>query len=218
MSDTAPGGIAADATSFMLTALDDFFPIPEEPMRLLVQAVTTGLAANLPGLPGFPLALGLVAELDAALADLLAGSAPAPLSLLAALLLNFVATLTSSPALHGTFISPFSRLTFTEKTKVFAFIEGQAATVASLIDGGVSEPARDSISGVIEFLGGALVEFAAFASYSEYGVFNPGTGTLRGTPVGWTLSQYLTEAPNRLPPEGWAEFKGYLGGVRQAAP
>lgn len=71
--------------------------------------------------------------------------------------------------------------------------------------------------GLIEFLAGALVEFAAFGSYSEFGVFDAATGSLTATPVGWTLSQYLALAPGDGPVEGWDEFKGYLGGETQAS-
>jgi hypothetical protein len=217
VSDAAPGGIAADGTSFMANALDNFYPLPQEPLRLLVQSLTTGLTANIPGLPGLPVVPGLAEELDLALAVLLAGQGTVPLSLVAALLLNFVATLTQPTALNGAFLSPFSRLTFTEKTQAFAFLEGEASSVAALIDGNLSDPAKDSVSGLLEFLAGALLEFVAFGTYSEFGVYNPTTRTLSGTPVGWTLSQYLALAPANRPVEGWDEFKGYLGGVTQAS-
>jgi len=217
VSDSAPGGIAADGTAFMLNALDNFFPVPQEPLRLLVQSLTTGLTANLPGLPGLPVVPGLAEELDVALAALLAGQGSVPLSLMAALLLNFLATVIKPAALSGAFLSPFSRLTFTEKTQAFALLEEEASSVAAMIDGSLSEPARDSVSGLLEFLGGALLEFVAFGTYSEFGVFNSSTRTLSKTPVGWTLSQYLVLAPANRPVEGWDEFKGYLGGVTQAS-
>src|SRR5579872_4138590 len=203
VSDSAPGGIAADGTAFMLNALDNFFPVPQEPLRLLVQSLTTGLTANLPGLPGLPVVPGLAEELDVALAALLAGQGSVPLSLMAALLLNFLATVIKPAALSGAFLSPFSRLTFTEKTQAFALLEEEASSVAAMIDGSLSEPARDSVSGLLEFLGGALLEFVAFGTYSEFGVFNSSTRTLSKTPVGWTLSQYLVLAPANRPVEGW---------------
>jgi hypothetical protein len=215
VSDTLPGGIGADGTAFMLTSLDDFYPVPQEPLRLLVQALTTGVSANLPELPNFPEAETLAAELDAALAVLLAGETTVPLSLLIALLLNFLATAVKPTALNGPFLSPFSRLTFAEKASAFALLEGEASTVAAMIDSKLSEPVKDSISGLLEFLGGALLEFVAFGSYSEYGAFDAATGTVVKTPVGWTLSQYLALAPGNRPVEGWDEFKGYLGGISE---
>jgi hypothetical protein len=212
VSDTAPGGIAADGTAFMLNALDNFFPVPQEAVRLLVQALTTGLVDNLPGLPGLPVIPGLEELLDAALALLLASQENVPLSLVVALLLSFAATVIQPTALNGLFVSPFSRLTFAEKTSVFELLETDASNVAAMIDGSLTEPVKGSISGLIEFLGGALIEFAAFGSYSEYGVFDATTRTITSIPVGWTNSQYLALAPNNMPVEGWDEFKGYLDG------
>jgi hypothetical protein len=216
VSDKAPGGMDADGTAFMLNALDNFYPVPQEPLRLLVQSLTTGLNANLPELPGLPVAPELAAQLDAALSVLLAGQGTVPLSLMVALLLNFLATLIQPAALNGPFISPFSRLTFAEKTQCFALLEGEASTVAAMIDSKLSDPAKDSLSGLFEFLAGALVEFPAFGSYSEFGAFDPTTGSLTATPVGWTLSQYLVSAPDQRPVEGWDELKGYLGGETSA--
>jgi hypothetical protein len=216
VSDTAPGGIAADGTDFMLNALDNFFPVPQEPLRLLVTSLTTGLTANLPGLPGIPVLPGLAEDLDLALFTLLKGDGSVPLSLPVALLLNFLATLVKPTALNGDFISPFSRLTFAEKTSAFALLEGEASTIAAMIDSKLSEPVKDSISGLLEFLAGALVEFVAFGSFSEFGVFDAAAGTVTSTPVGWTLTQYLALAPNNRPVEGWKEFKGYLDGETAA--
>jgi hypothetical protein len=217
VSDTIPGGIDASGTAFMLNALDNFFPVPQEPLRLLVQAVTTGLVDNLPGLPGIPIVPGLAEELDLALALLLAQQTTIPLSLLIALLLNFVATLTNPTSLAGPFLSPFSQLTFAEKTSVFSTLEGEASMVAAMIDQQLPQPAQDSISGLLEFVAGALLEFAAFGSYSEFGVFDPTSRSLTATPVGWKTTQYLALAPNTRPVEGWNEFKGYLGGVSKVS-
>ncbi|HWD54190.1 MAG TPA: hypothetical protein VG346_03670 [Acidimicrobiales bacterium] len=217
MHDTAPGGLDADGTAFMLNALDNFYPVPQEPLLLLVQALTTGINANLPSLHLPPLLEELADELDKALQVLLAGETTVPLSLLVALLLNFVATLTNPTAVHGTFLSPFARLDFTEKTKAFQLMETDAANLAVAIDGNLTEPVRASISGLIEFLAGALLEFAAFGCFSEFGAFDAQTRTVMATPVGWTLSNYLALAPNNRPVEGWDEFKGYLGGETQAS-
>lgn len=216
VSDSAPGGIDASGTAFMLNALDNFYPVPQEPLRLLVQSLTTGINANLPPIPGLPPLLGLAEQLDAALAVLLAGQGAVPLSLMVALLLNFLATLVQPAAVNGAFVSPFSRLTFAEKTQCFALLEGQASNVAGMIDSNLPEPAKDSLSGLFEFLGGALLEFPAFGSYGEFGVFDPATRTLTATPVGWKLSQYLATAPGQRPVEGWDEFKGYLDGETSA--
>jgi hypothetical protein len=96
-------------------------------------------------------------------------------------------------------------------------METEAADIAASIDSKITEPVRASISGLIEFLAGALLEFSAFGSFSEFGAFDPATRTLTGAPVGWTQSSYLALAPNKRPVEGWDEFKGYLGGETQAS-
>lgn len=216
-SDLTPGGVAAEGAAFMLNALDNFYPVPQEPLLLLVQALTTGINANLPALQVPLLLEGLADELDKALQLLLAGETTVPLSLLVALLLNFAATLVDPAAVNGAFLSPFSRLSFTQKTKAFQLLETEASDVAAAIDSNLTEPVRDSVSGLIEFLAGALLEFAAFGSFSEFGVFDASTRTLTATPVGWTLSNYLALAPNNRPVEGWDEFKGYLGGETAAS-
>ncbi len=48
VSDTAPGGLAADGVAFMLNALDHFYPVPQEPLRLLAQSLVTGINTHLP--------------------------------------------------------------------------------------------------------------------------------------------------------------------------
>jgi hypothetical protein len=215
--DTAPGGLAADGSAFMLNALDNFYPVPQEPLLLLVQALATGINSNLPSVHLPPVLQELADDLDEVLKVLLSGETTVPLSLLVALLLNFVATLVDATAVNGTFLSPFARLNFKQKTQAFQLMETDAANIAAAIDSKITEPVRDSISGLIEFLAGALLEFAAFGAFSEFGTFDPATRTLTATPVGWTLSRYLALAPSNRPVEGWDEFKGYLGGETQAS-
>jgi hypothetical protein len=215
--DTAPGGLACDGSDFMLNALDNFYPVPQEPLLLLVQALATGISSNLPAVKLPPILQELADELDKVLQVLLSGETTVPLSLLVALLLNFVATFIDATALNGDFLSPFSRLSFKQKTQAFQLMETEAADIAASIDRKITEPVRDSISGLIEFLAGALLEFSAFGSFSEFGAFDPTTRTLTATPVGWKLSSYLALAPDKRPVEGWDEFKGYLGGETQAS-
>jgi hypothetical protein len=218
VADTAPGGLAADGVAFMLNALDNFFPVPQEPLRLLAQSLVTGISANLPAaLPLVPELPGMAEQLDLALAAILSPADNLPLSLPVALLLNFLATLVNPAAINGIFLSPFSRLDFTEKTQAFALLEGEASMVAGLLDANLTEPLKDTLSGLLEFLAGALVEFSAFGSYNEFGVFDPATNGLTATPVGWKLTQYMALAPNQRPVEGWDEFKGYLGGISKVS-
>jgi hypothetical protein len=72
-SDVTPGGVTADGAAFMLNALDNFYPVPQEPLLQLVQALTTGINANLPALRVPLLLEDLADELDKALQLLLAG-------------------------------------------------------------------------------------------------------------------------------------------------
>ena len=88
------------------------------------------------------------------------------------------------PSASGTFSAPFANLSFPEKAKVFEFLEG-----------GVFGPELRPLAGV-------LPQFVAFLVYSEAGVFDPKKRTLRGTPLGWTLSNYEGVADSR------DEFKG----------
>lgn len=86
-------------------------------------------------------------------------------------------------AVAGPFISPFACLSFAEKAVVFQIMD-----------------ATDSLKS----LAGVLPPFAAFFTYSEAGVFDPGTRSLTGQPVGWQLSSYQGVA------EGRDEFLGYF--------
>jgi len=92
-----------------------------------------------------------------------------------------------NPSASEPFSAPFANLSFPEKVKVFAFLEG-----------GVIPELRPFAP-----LVGVLPQFVAFLVYSEAGVFDPKKRTLTGTPLGWTLSNYEGVA------DGRDEFKGY---------
>jgi hypothetical protein len=88
-----------------------------------------------------------------------------------------------NPAAAGPFASPFARLSFAEKAAVFQIMD-----------------ATDSLKS----LAGVLPAFVAFFFYSEAGVFDPGTRSLTGQPIGWQLSSYQGVA------DGRDEFLGYF--------
>jgi hypothetical protein len=200
-----PGALEAEATDFMIEALDNFVPFPQELARPVTSALTTGLSDLGIELPGD--LLGLlplpVETLDDALAELLGSDDAIPLSLVVALLLNLVATQVNPLAVSGLFLSPFSRLSFDEKAQAFALIEGPDADLVALLDTELPEPLSRSVSGLLRFVGGALLEFPAFGAYNERAVFDPGSRTLTGTPVGWTLTGYGGVS------DGWDELLGY---------
>ena len=121
----------------------------------------------------------------------------APLSGAVAVLLNALALQVNPAATAGGFLSPFSRLSFAEKAEVFRRIEE-----LDMGDADLPQPFTQS-SGNMRFIGGALLEFAAFGSYAEWHVFDAETRTVEGRPVGWELSGY--EGPR----DGWPELIGY---------
>jgi hypothetical protein len=86
-----------------------------------------------------------------------------------------------NPQASGPFSSPFARLSFAEKMRVFQAIEGDAETQALA----------------------ALLPLTAFLVYSEAAVFDRDRHILRGWPLGWRLSGYEGVA------DGRADFKGY---------
>lgn len=91
------------------------------------------------------------------------------------------------PNLIG-FPSPFARLLFLQKVAVFAALEAQPELAP---------------------LAGALPSLVAFLCYSEAGVFDPQTRTLKDRPVGWTISSYSGVA------DGRDEFRGYFQNRRR---
>jgi hypothetical protein len=70
---------------------------------------------------------------------------------------------------------------------------------------------KASVSGLLKFVGGALIEFATFGAYSEYGVLDRDAKKLRKRPVGWTLTGYQPDGPV----EGWDDFIGYYQGRKE---
>jgi hypothetical protein len=87
------------------------------------------------------------------------------------------------PSSDGTFVSPFARLSFAEKARVFQIMD-----------------ASDSLRS----LAGVLPAFAAAFSYSEAGVFDPVKRSLTAPPIGWRISSYQGVA------DGRDEFLGYF--------
>lgn len=204
---TEAGAMEAELPDFLMGALDDFLPFPQEVGRPVVQAVVTGLSDT-----GIELPLGLahvlpdqVATLDRALRALITTDAALPLSVPIALLLNLVAAQVNPAAVEGSFLSPFARLSYEDKTAVFERLEGPLPQLVDLLDARFPEPLKQSVSGLLKFVGGALLEFSAFGGYSEFAVFDAATKELTAPPVGWQLTGYR-------PPEvhdGWDDFIGY---------
>lgn len=122
------------------------------------------------------------------------GDATLPASGGVATLLNAYATRVNPVAAGGSFPSPFSRLSFAEKAKVFELFEG--------------EPSMDGTE--LRFVAGILPGAVGLLSFSEGGVYDPKTRSVTRRPVGWEVSGYGG------PAEGQAELKGYYHGFRSA--
>jgi hypothetical protein len=198
-----PGAQEARTGDFLISALDNFVPFPDELARPLTTALGEGLSGTGVQLPEV-LPIGARA-VDNALKDVLNNDAAVPLSLPIAALLNLAATRVDPAAVNGPFLAPFPRLSYADKARAFELIENADADLVDLLDAHFPEPVRESVSGLLAFVGGALLEFASFGSHGEWAVFDPATKQLRGRPVGWQLSGYEPHGPV----EGWDEFLGY---------
>jgi hypothetical protein len=203
-----PGAMEAKAPDFLLDALDNFVPFPDELARPVAAAMATGLAGTgirLPGLDLLPVQLG---TLDGALRWMLQNDETLPLSLPIASMLNLLATQVNPLSVNGLFLSPFARLSYADKAKVFELVETTDSDLVALLDVQFPEPLKESVSGLLKFVGGALIEFAHFGAYSEYAVFDARSKKLTARPVGWRLTGYQ---PNGTV-EGWDDFIGYYQG------
>ncbi|MDV6013709.1 hypothetical protein [Haloechinothrix sp. LS1_15] len=200
-----PGAMEAETPDFLLEALDSFVPFPDQIAQPVGAALVTGLSDSevpLDGLESLPAELR---ALDEALAAVLVNDATLPLSFPVAGMLNLMATRVNPAAVNGAFHSPFSRLTYEEKAEVFRLIEGPDADLVALLDAEFPQPLRNSVSGLLRFVGGALIEFAHFGAYSEYAVFDTDSRQLTGRPVGWRLTGYQPDGPV----EGWDDLIGF---------
>jgi hypothetical protein len=120
----------------------------------------------------------------------------------------------SPAALAGPFISPFANLPWEGKGAAFAMIEEQHAALVAAIDGNLPQPLDESVSGLLRFVPGALLEFTAFGTFSEFHQLDRSVDPMRlqGRPVGWDLTRYqegMLEAGR-----GWDELLGYHKDVR----
>lgn len=205
-----PGALEARGDDFMIASLDGFVPFPDQLATPLAAALSTAVDdIGLPLPPGLlPPLFPPVWTLDQVLQELLENDETLPLSLVVALLLNVVATQVNPLALNGPFLSPFARLSLDEKCRAFELLEGPDADLVALLDAGLPEPLRSSISGLLRFLAGALLEFSAFGSYNEWGVYDGAARELTDRPVGWQLSGYQPDGVV----DGWDDFIGYYEG------
>jgi hypothetical protein len=183
--------------------LDRFVPFPDQLAVPLLRALSQGAGGlRLPRPPsGTPEAT--VTRLDRGLDLLLRNDATVPLAPVAALILNLEAVRVDPRTIAGPFASPFSRLPYAGKARVFELLEGADSDLIALLDRHLPEPYHRSLSGLVKFAANGLLVLAALGGYSEWGVFDPATKRLRGRPAGWSASGYTPSA------DGWDEFRGY---------
>jgi hypothetical protein len=216
---TEQGALEARAPEFLIDAFNHFLPFPDVLGQPLAKALAGDLQRALPPLDSLPAALldGVtlpqrqVDLLDRSLHAVLGGEEAVPLAPVVALLLNLVAVQVNPLSVVGPLLSPFARLPFAQKARVFQFLEGPDPDLVSLLDDNLPEPLTGMGSGLLKFLGGAALEFAAFGAFNEWGVLNPATRQLRARPVGWRLTGYQPDGPV----EGWDDFKGYYQDRRE---
>jgi hypothetical protein len=214
VTSTKPGAVAAKGAQFMMEAADFFAAFPDRNTAAIAVALSEGLRTSPlplpPELAGIPLEVST--QLDDAVRTYTENDQPIPLSIVFALTINQLAVAVNPAAVTGAFLSPFARLTFTEKLAAWEMFEGANPDIVAMIDANLPEPQTESVSGVLRFAAGALLEFTAFGTYSEYSTFDPATRKLTGRPVGWAITGYQPNGPV----EGWDEFKGYYRNHKKA--
>ena len=215
MSSETPGAIEAKTDEFMLKNLDELVPLPDQLASPLAAALAQSTAElDLP-IPDDLLEVeqDASATLDDALRTFLQNDQTVPLSLLTAMLLNYLATSVDPASVAGRFpASPFANLDYGQKAEAFRGLEQDHAEIVALLDGESPEPTKETLSGLLKYLAGALKMFPAFGAYSEFGVFDRQSLTVTERPVGWENSNF---APGeRIPADGWDEFIGYYEGRR----
>jgi len=194
-----------DARGLLATAAAQSADLTEDTFNGLVAfvipgsdpySVAQGQSADGPGGIAAGAVPVLIATLDSVLplATYVGPDATVPVSGGVATLLNSYASRVNPAAAGGGFPSPFARLSFAEKAKVFETWQ--------------AEPSQDGTE--MRFLAGILTGVTNLIGYSEAGVFDPKTRAPTRRPVGWDISGY------RGPAEGHAEFKGYYRGFNSA--
>jgi hypothetical protein len=185
-----PGGIEAQGTDFLIENLDRFLAFPDALAKPAASALVTALSELSLPLPiglGGVLGGGLVkiGLIDDAVRYILQNDDTMPISLPVALLLNYVATVVSPASLQGAFLSPFARLSFANKARAMELLETSQSQLVAVVDAQLPQPLKASASGLLEFLGGALHEFAAFGSMGEHTELQAGVPV--ATAVTWRV-------------------------------
>lgn len=209
-----PGAMEAKSPDFLIESLDNYVPMSDQVATAVGRALANGLA-DVPIVvpPEIPVLTNtLLADLDDVVKLLLRNDSALPLSAVIALLLNAQAVRVDPGSAAGPHLSPFSRLSFAKKAEVFELLEQADPQLVGSIDRELPEPLKGTVSGILQFIAGALLEFSAFGAYSEWATFDAANLTVAKPPVGWGLAKY---DPGSM--DGWNEFKGYYQGRQKVS-
>jgi hypothetical protein len=216
VATSKPGAIAAKNPEFLVKAADFFVAFPDRNTAGIAVALAEGLKTSPLSLPpelaNIPLTVS--DQLDDAVRAYAENDQVIPLSLVFALAINQLAVVVNPLAVSGNFLSPFARLTYAEKLAAWEMFEGGNADIVAMIDANLPQPQTESVSGVLRFAAGALLEFVGFGTFGGFDTFDTATRKLTGRPVGWQLTGYQ---PNGGPVNGWDEFKGYYQGRKSVS-
>lgn len=212
------GGVATKTPQFLMDTIDGYLPLPDS---VVVPLLTDG-TRQLGSLPTpLPLSLRRVGlsraqRVDEALTLVLENDEHVPASIVIALLLNVTASVLVPASLFRIgFDSPFARLRYTEKARVFADLEGPEPSLVAALRPLVGDFLADELRSLIRYLSMAMLALPSDGMYSEQSAFDRATRQLVRRPIGWDQTRYL---PGRTrPPDGHPELLGYYQGRTEVA-
>lgn len=192
----APGGVAAKADAFLVYMFDHYLPLPGG------SELATGLGQPFQQVP-LQLSDGSTVTLGEAVTHVVGTLDSVPLSLLLALALDALALFVRPGSAIGLLPSPFARLSWRDKARVFQLLENPGDDTLRMISERLKEPVSKTLLGYVQLAALGLLAFAGMGAYSEWAVIDPAKRTLRSRPVGWQIARYAGVS------DGWDEFKGY---------
>ena len=199
----APGGVSAKADAFLVYMFDNYLPLPG------ASQLATGLGDPFRGVT-LKAADGTQLNLGATVTEVLASLDSVPLSLLLSLLLNALALTVRPGSAVGLLPSPFARLSWRDKARVFELLEAAGNDTAAMVSQKLDQPLTRTLIGYIQLIGLGLLAFGGQGAYNEWSALDPVRRTLRSQPVGWRIARYDGVS------DGWDEFKGYYQNRREA--
>jgi len=205
------GAVAANTQQFLLENLDNYLPWPQDIAAPILSALASAYSEAAGPVP-FSLALALkpvetliLNKLDGYMDKLIAGEETVPLAHVFSLILNITATMVNPLALRGSHLSPFSRLSFSEKMEVFKRLETGEPDIAQLISINLTAQQSALLPSLMNTFARNLIQLSAFGAMSEWHALDSTTRTLNVRPIGWEISNYLPQGNV----EGWDDFLGY---------